>query len=253
MPTTRRAFCAAAFGAATGCLLPACGTAAGPETDASRLTARPATPTGSITPGLTTVGGGAQRDGLLYVPPAYDPATPWPLVLALHGAGGFAEGPVALLTPYADAAGFIVLAVDSRLRTWDAIVDAYGSDVATIDRALAFAFGRCAVRAERLFIEGFSDGATYALGLGLANGDLFAGIVAFSPGFVPRGGARVGRPPVFVSHGTEDTVLPIDLTSRQIVPSLRADGYSVTYQEFVGGHGVPVSIAQAAVTWMLDA
>jgi predicted esterase len=41
---------------------------------------------------------------------------------------------------------------------------------------------------------GFSDGASYALSLGLANGDLFTHVLGFSPGFmrVPR---HVGRPP----------------------------------------------------------
>ena len=38
--------------------------------------------------------------------------------------------------------------------------------------------------------SGFSDGASYALSLGAANGDLFTHIAAFSPGFM--------RPPVSV-------------------------------------------------------
>lgn len=247
---TRRQFCAAALGAAAGAALPDCGSATGSEAEASRLAARPASPTAGISRGLTTIGNGARRDGLLYVPASYSPATPLPMVLALHGAGGFAEGPVDFLIPYADAAGFFVLGIDSRLRTWDAILDAYGPDVAVIDRALRFAFERCAVQPERVFVQGFSDGATYALGLGLANGDLFEGVVAFSPGFVPQGGARVGMPRIFVSHGTQDAVLPMDVTSRQIVPALRDDGYAVTYREFVGGHEVPAPIAQAAVDWM---
>jgi predicted esterase len=52
---------------------------------------------------------------------------------------------------------------------------------------------------------------------------------------------------VFVSHGTRDDVLPIDRTSRRIVPALRDDGYDVTYREFDGGHVVPPEVAREAV------
>jgi predicted esterase len=55
---------------------------------------------------------------------------------------------------------------------------------------------------------------------------------------------------VFVSHGTVDDVLPIDRTSREIVPALRADGYDVTYREFDGDHGVPPEVAREAVDWL---
>ena len=62
---------------------------------------------------------------------------------------------------------------------------------------------------------GFSDGATYALTLGLINGDLFRRIVAFSPGFVVTGaGVPHGKAKFFISHGTRDDILPIDRCSR---------------------------------------
>jgi len=32
--------------------------------------------------------------------------------------------------------------------------------------------------------RGFSDGASYALSVGITNGDLFTHVIAFSPGFV---------------------------------------------------------------------
>ena len=58
-------------------------------------------------------------------------------------------------------------------------------------RALEQVFARHAVDAGHLAIGGFSDGASYALGLGLANGDFFRDVLAFSPGFVPPGGPRL--------------------------------------------------------------
>jgi predicted esterase len=90
-------------------------------------------------------------------------------------------------------------------------------------------------------VAGFSDGASYALSIGLASGDLFAHVLAWSPGFLAPSDA-VGRPRVFVSHGIHDRVLPIDRCSRRLVPVLRADGYDVHYQEFDGGHSVPPDV-----------
>jgi predicted esterase len=100
-----------------------------------------------------------------------------------------------------------------------------------------------------LAISGFSDGASYALSLGLANADLFTHIIAFSPGFlVPT--RRVGTPQVYISHGRADTVLPIDQTTRKIVPQLRAAGIPTELHEFDGPHVVPAEIAEDAVRWL---
>ena len=45
-------------------------------------------------------------------------------------------------------------------------------------------------------------------------------------------------------------VIPIDQSSRKIVPELEARGSSVTYVEFDGGHTVSVAIADQAMTWL---
>ena len=92
-------------------------------------------------------------------------------------------------------------------------------------------------------------GASYALSLGLANGDLFTHVLAFSPGFVVPG-PRVGRPAAYVSHGRDDGVLPIERTTRRIVPWLRESGYPVITREFNGAHTVPPAIAEDAVRWV---
>ena len=217
-----------------------------------RLTARPsAAPSGDPVIGLQRLNLGNERDGLLYVPTGYDTTRAHPLVVILHGAGGDAMGGLSPFRDRADEAGMILLAPDSRGRTWDALLGGYGPDVVFFDRALAQTFGRYAVDPASITVEGFSDGASYALGLGLANGDLFRRIVAFSPGFVPSS-RRNGRPRVFVSHGVADDVLPIDRCSRRIVPSLRSTGYDVHYREFEGGHAIPPDIVDEALGWWRD-
>jgi predicted esterase len=171
-------------------------------------------------------------------------------VLTLHGAGGSGRRSLRRLQPLADAAGLILLAPDSRGTTWDVVrTGVFGPDMEFLDRALDLVFARYAVDPSRLVAEGFSDGASYALALGLLNGDLFTHVIAFSPGFLAEGSRR-GKPRLFVSHGVDDQVLPIDLCSRRIVRDLRGDGYDVRYKEFDGGHAVPTDIAGAALEWL---
>lgn len=215
-----------------------------------RLTARPRTPTESVTSGLHSLALGDQRDGLLYVPASYTPGNPAPLVLMLHGAGGSAEGALRPFRPLADDAGLVLVAPESRGMTWDAIRSDYGPDIAFIDRVLGSVFGRVAVDPARLTIEGFSDGATYAIGVGLTNGDLFPRLIAFSPGFILPFDPHA-RPHVYISHGTRDRILPIDQCSRRIVPQLERQRYDVEYREFDGPHAVPPEIAKDALAWML--
>ena len=83
----------------------------------------------------------------------------------------------------------------------------------------------------------------------MANGDLFGHVLACWAGVMAPAG-RVGSPRFFVSHGTRDRWLPIDRTSRRIVPELEDAGYEVRYREFDGPHVVPPSIAQEAVGWL---
>lgn len=199
-------------------------------------------------PGLSPLGLSTGRDGLIYVPTSYTQAHPLPLLLMLHGAGGNAYSGLAPLDDLPEKACLIVVAPDTREGTWDVIMGEYGPDVQFINRALAQTFARYAVGPAYLAIGGFSDGASYALSLGLTNGDLFGDVIAFSPGFMAPG-ARRGQPRIFISHGTRDAVLGINHTSRRLVPRLRHEGYAVRYEEFDGVHTVPPQIAREAVTW----
>ena len=216
-----------------------------------RLQARPAATSGTGPVGLRPLELGAARDGYLYVPPTYRAEDPAPLVVLLHGAGEDARDGLALVRAQADGAGLILLAPSSREYTWDVIASRrYGADITAIDRALEWAFSRYAVDPSRVTVGGYSDGASYALSLGIANGNLFTHVLAFSPGFVAPAGQE-GSPRIFVSHGTRDGWLPIDRCSRLIVSRLERAGYEVSYREFEGGHVVPPEIALEAVGWFV--
>jgi phospholipase/carboxylesterase len=219
--------------------------------DSARLDLRTVPAAGlSAPPGTSPLGLGEGRDGLLHVPRSVASAGPSPLVVALHGAGGTGAQMVHLLKDAAEEHGVLLLAPDSRDRTWDLITDrGYGVDVEFCEEALRVVLGRCPVDLDRMAIGGFSDGASYALSLGISNGDVFGHVLAYSPGFAAPA-APVGRPALFVSHGTDDRVLSIDRCSRRLVPALRRSGYEVEYREFHGGHVVPDEILDESLRWL---
>jgi phospholipase/carboxylesterase len=158
-----------------------------------------------------------------------------------------------LLRAYADDAGLILLAPESRKSSWDIISDAqYGPDVRFIDNCLAEVFGEFAVNPRRIALGGFSDGASYALSLGLSNGALFRTILAFSPGFMAP--VRIeDQPSIFISHGTADEVLPIGACGRRIRRALAAHPQlRLEYREFEGPHTVPAEMKAAALRFFLE-
>jgi phospholipase/carboxylesterase len=216
----------------------------------NRLTARPGAASGSAQPGLHPLGISTDRDAFLYIPESSQKHEKPPLIVSLHGANRNADRGIELLRSLSDEHGFLLLAPASLRATWDAILGSYGPDVDIINRSLARAFERSKVDPARIAMAGFSDGATYSLSIGLANGDLFSAVFGFSPGFVIPG-ERAGMPPVFISHGTLDPVLPIEVCSRRIVPGLKRLGYRVTYREFEGKHTLPPEVASEAMQWFM--
>lgn len=251
---SRRSFVRTGLAALGATATLGCGTdesvLAGPTSGTARLSARPGVPVGTPTLGASALGLGSPRDGWLYVPTTYTAATPTPMMVLLHGATGDSDNWVSYQTR-AEERGIIALAIDSREGTWDVIRSSYGHDIRFLDSALQQVFDVCNVDPERMLAAGFSDGASYSLSVGLANGDLFSHVSGFSPGFVIPG-STAGKPTVFVSHGEADTILPVNLSRDQIVPGLRDAGYDVTYVEFAGGHQVPAEVAESALDWFLD-
>eukprot|EP00456_Euglypha_rotunda_P062528 TRINITY_DN5261_c0_g1_i6.p1 TRINITY_DN5261_c0_g1~~TRINITY_DN5261_c0_g1_i6.p1 ORF type:complete len:254 (-),score=20.80 TRINITY_DN5261_c0_g1_i6:162-923(-) len=224
------------------------------------LKSRPITPrSSSISSGLYGLPSlESKRSGLLYIPKSYKATEPASLILMLHGAGCEANHGIDPLMNYADKNNFLLVAPKSKESTWDCIRHKkYGEDVVYIDKVLSYVFEHFNVNSRRIAIEGFSDGATYALSLGFANRDLFTSIMAFSPGYIffPSGtsvdtlDAKVLTPSIFFSHGTNDQVLHIDYCSRRIAKNLTRCGFDHNYLEFKGGHTITSSCIDEALKY----
>jgi len=222
----------------------------GPPT--SLLYSRPTTPHDIPVAGLHELGLGEGRDGFIYIPPTYTPLQASPLLVMLHGAGQsaqeFSRSP--RLGSYFDKDAIVVIFPDSRGPTWDFVYGDYGPDVQFIDKALKYAFSQCNIDPKKIALGGFSDGASYALSLGITNANLFSTVLAFSPGFV-KPAIKTGKPRIFIGHGTQDDILPIDVTSREIVAALKEKNYPVHFETFDGPHTVTPDEMRHAVEWMM--
>ncbi len=217
-----------------------------PRAADGRLASRPTGTAGVLDPGEHRLVDVGLSGTALLVPSQL--RTPAALLVFFHGAGGTADSALPHVRDAAAEHGVLVLAPSSAASTWDLLTGGLGRDVAALDAALEHVFARHPV--DRVAVGGFSDGGSYAVSLGVANGDLAQAVLAFSPGFLAPP-SQVGQPRVWVSHGTGDRVLPVDRCGRRVVATLSRAGYDVTYEEFDGGHVVPPHLVDQAFTWWL--
>ncbi len=183
------------------------------------------------------------RKAVLHVPP-HGSGRRLPLLVLLHGAAGQHGGGDHLALAHAIRHGSLLLIPDAAASSWDFLRGGYGPDLSFIDRSMLWTMQRYDVDEHAMAIAGFSDGASYALSVGLMNGQLFQDILAFSPGFMAPL-RRDGDPRVFIAHGSDDQVLSVQ-RGHSIAQRLVAEGYQVTYQEFDGAHLVSPPVARAA-------
>ena len=216
------------------------------------LKARPLASGPQLPAGETTLAHGEKA----YRPPAAV-AGPLPLLVLLHGAGGYPPNFLQAMEPVADRLRVMLIAPHSRGTTWDLVQnmamgeDPWSSgDARRVDQALAALFARAAVDPSRVVLLGFSDGASYALSLGVANPKLFTGVIALSPGMLAPP-SRIDRAQrVFIAHGRSDHVLAFAATSA-MATSLRDQGANLRFRPFDGDHQIdPASLAEA-LEWTL--
>lgn len=189
------------------------------------------------------------RDGSLYIPKSYNPEVPMPLLIMLHGYSGTAQT-VRYTFPIAEELGVVVIAPESRDLTWGQSIPGFDADVKYIGAAYRYVEAGLNLDLTRIALGGHSDGAGYALSMGLAYGDTFNHLMVLSGGLmIPV--RRQGKPRIFMAHGINDTQMPIDRTARIFAPKLKEEGYDITYKEYEGGHGAPPFVVRDAFEWFV--
>jgi predicted esterase len=200
--------------------------------------------------GATPLGLSDERDGTLYVPKSYKPGVPRPVLMMLHGFGG-AGGGIGYLYPLAEEFGIILIGPESRDITWGKEVPGFDADVKYLGAAYRFVRDQFDIDRTHVALGGQSDGAGYALSMGLAYGDTFNHLIILAAGGWTHSLRALGKPRIFVAHGVKDTTMPIAESAWVYVPELRKEGYDVTFREHEGGHRAPAPVVREAIEWFV--
>ncbi len=161
----------------------------------------------------------------VHVPPSYDPATPAPLVVLLHGytSSGQETEDYLQLTPLADQIGFLYVYPDGTAdpvgnRFWnatDACCDFFfsGVDDSGYLRALIDAIAvELSVDGERIFVAGHSNGGFMAYRMACDHAELLDAVVSLAGATFDDPAACTPAAPVRVLqiHGTDDEAILYD-------------------------------------------
>ncbi len=211
----------------------------------------PATPhAAALSPGRHELPFPEGRPAVLVVPEGLEAAQPVPLLVLLHGAGGDANRVLPYFVRWARARRFLLLAPQSLFATWDIVIGGHGPDLQRLQAAIGQVAGHFMLDRHRLALAGFSDGGSYALSVGLTNGDVFSHVVALSAGFM-NVFMRHGSPRVFIAHGRQDSQLPLDASARPHALQLLQQGVDLTLLPFDGDHVIDAEVVAQAVAFYL--
>lgn len=206
---------------------------------------------------------------ILKLPAGYDSSRTYTLLVALHGNGGTAAGLAPTFSSLARASVFVA-APQGEYPTSNG---GYSWFYLTSDRSLWGAYDtrsvegvvtlisdiRARYRIGKVYVLGFSQGASLAYMTGLRNPSLVSGVLAISGAMPEIDGvgsivhsqdvADARNVKVFVARGGSD-----ELVSRQTYTAQRdfftSNGYSVTAYEYAGGHYLTDELLGQVLQWL---
>ena len=207
-------------------------------------------PTGAIFDEEIDVQGRAY-DVALSVPPTYQPAKSYGLVVCLHGAGFTGDAylerwQVRLGEEYVLACPTVPMGVWFTRGAEELVLET----IRSVQR-------RYHIDPDRIFLTGMSNGGIGTWVIGMHNAPLFAGIAPMAGGLdrvLMPFLANLRSTPVYIIHGAKDQVMPVEL-SRVITEELTRLDYPFVYREhdrehpMAGGHYFPKEELAGLVTW----
>jgi phospholipase/carboxylesterase len=196
---------------------------------------------------------GSYGDFSLYVPETYDPQTPAPLVMALHGGAGDGRGFLWTWLRDARAHGAILVTPSSLGGTW--ALSGPDPDTPSLARILAMVRARWNIDPARILLTGMSDGGTFCYVSGLEPGSTFTHLAPIAASFHPMLAQmadpdRIRGLPIHLAHGALDWMFPVDV-ARGADAALTAAGAAVTYVEIPDlSHTYPRELNPMILAWL---
>lgn len=187
----------------------------------------------------------------LYVPEKYNPATAYPLILCLHGAGF--SGDTYLERWQSRLGDKMLLACPTMENGAWWTPEAETLILGVIDSVQS----KYHIDPNRIFLTGMSNGGIGSYLIGMFHADRFAAISPMAGGIPEeifpflKNLASTG---IYIIHGSKDGVMPVTL-SRRVSDYLKTEGIRYTYKEhtlehpMAGGHFFPKEELPALVTW----
>ncbi|MCP4805197.1 MAG: hypothetical protein GY913_19065 [Proteobacteria bacterium] len=162
--------------------------------------------------------------------------SPAPVLFTQHGQGGTGASMVSQWQALADAECFIVIGQGSQSGNgWN-----FNSDVEGLGALVDEVDSLWDVDTDRRVLHGYSAGAHWSYVVGLANSDVFGGLVVYAGAMSyaesydvwPNG--TKGPIPVAIGHGTDDTVVSYGF-AQQAEAELSGAGWPVELWSAAGG------------------
>ncbi len=193
----------------------------------------------------------------LWVPSAYTPTKPWPVILFMHGKGECGDdgefhttvglGRAIRANPERFPALVVMPQIPVDHRWEEPAMQALA--LATLDATRA----AYACDDDRVILTGLSLGGYGTWTLGARQPERFAALVPVCGGGDPADATPLAQLPIWCFHGDDDPVVPVG-ESRRMVAAVRDAGGDVRYDELRGvGHRAwdPAYGNPQLVAWML--
>ena len=227
------------------------------ETLALRVQAKSVEPREEPAPlGFVEIERGPAR-AVLLTPDEIDPQRRYPLITVLHGAGRQDELLVKACRDEPEGRQALFLIPRSVEPTWDLIAGGGRHDLDFLEYAFDLIYRRYPVDHFRQALLGYSDGASYALSVGLSNPRLFRAVMCWAAGFATLDSTFVTpddpRPEVLLEYGTHDPVFSFEQIAVPMRTALQAAGYRVEFRaDERGRHWPSGDFQREALDWFFS-
>ena len=185
---------------------------------------------------------------ILLTPDEIDPERRYPLFTVLHGAGRQDEMLAKAYRNEPEKRQAFFLIPRSVAPTWDLIASEGREDLDFLEYAYDLIYRRFPIDPLQQVLVGYSDGASYAMSVGLCNSTSFAALIGWAAGFIvldpPTAeqfevGIPEPKPRIYLEYGTHDELFDFDTVAIPNRDRLMGAGFDVTFSVDEGGRHWP--------------